>query len=289
MEIKATSPLSLWFGGGKATTDMWWESVASARLCKPFSSFALTLLSSLSLSAPVLSWFFPFSLPAWASGSGSHQQTLKTQVTSVAFLLDTVKGKGLYRWPVSYLLSWRFTKQNSEWPLLICLVFYTVYHVKGRKLSGFLFSFWKILFPCCGWAFWQPTARLWLEGYFINYKPPEWESLCRMGSAIWSSTLNMLKAIIFALRLGSFKGPWPQCWKKIDMFSLQVHMFFVCFVVVVLFYFVELEIEPPSSPPALMVSGTCPTTELHSQPFKQPHLGTWKEYDSHLTDGQTEK
>ena len=48
---------------------------------------------------------------------------------------------------------------------------------------------------------------LWLEGGFINYKPPEWESLCRMGSAIWSSTLYMRKAIIFALWLGYFKEP----------------------------------------------------------------------------------
>lgn len=49
--------------------------------------------------------------------------------------------------------------------------------------------------------------RLWLDSYSINDKPPESESLSRMGSAIWSSALHMAKAIIFALWLGDFEEP----------------------------------------------------------------------------------
>lgn len=91
-----------------------------------------------------------------------------------------------------------------------------------NKIGGFLF------FPfgrCCLHAVVGLSGsqqRLWLQDYFINYKPPEWESLCRMGSAIWSSTLNMIKAIIFALWLGSFKGSWPQCW------TICFHSKFTC-------------------------------------------------------------
>ena len=67
----------------------------------------------------------------------------------------------------------------------------------------FFFSFLEeVVSKLCGSQ--QP---LWLEGDFINYKSPEWGSLCRMGSAIWSSTLYMRKAVIFALWLGYFKEP----------------------------------------------------------------------------------
>lgn len=150
-----------------------------------------------SISLPFLSSTL-FLFPAEAS----HNGTLKTQVTSAAkraavSALRKAREKGL-----PCVLSSRFTKRKSELSL---------FGVSGDTLSGwwflfFFFPFWKKLFPCCGRV---PGSqrRLWLDGHFINYKPPESESLCRMGPAIWSSTLYTIKAIVSALWLGYFKEP----------------------------------------------------------------------------------
>lgn len=108
------------------------------------------------------------------------------------------QGKKVY--PVFFPRGSRNENQNCH-----CSV-YQVTHYRVDDFFFFFFPFWKKLFPCCGRV---PGSqrRLWLDGHFINYKPPESESLCRMGPAIWSSTLYTIKAIVSALWLGYFKEP----------------------------------------------------------------------------------